>query len=69
MAQKKYAFPVLAEDHEDGGMHLRDFFASKVLTTVQTHPDCPLDEDETIRIARHCYSIADAMMIVRKEEQ
>ena len=55
------------------GMTLRDYFAAKILqaTCYPAIKDAIENEDELdgVELARICYGLADAMLIVRAEDE
>lgn len=62
------AFPKGADD--DGGMSLRDWFASQALTLVIHDFDRrEVTNVSPLIVARCAYEIADAMLLVRQEEK
>ena len=65
MDKSQPAFPHSYSDGKyttDGGMTLRDYFASKVLQELIAHYGNPGSYDEA---ARQSYSFADAMLAAR----
>ncbi len=72
---KSYAFPIVDELREYGGMTLLDYFAGQVLPTmfkrdvlarVLTSSNLSLHQANTA-VAKKCYNIAEAMLNAREK--
>jgi len=56
------AFPDDSQHDYNGGMTLRDYFAAKAMQSLLSYYEMPAGKNN---IAKHCYQLADAMLLER----